>query len=66
VNNIKSQQKHPVKGWLRSIRMALSMSSKQFASRLGVSPPRITALEKSEQSGSATINTMRQAAGKRI
>jgi predicted DNA-binding mobile mystery protein A len=52
----------PVKGWLRSVREALGMSGKQFASRLGVSPPRITALEKSEQSGSATINTMRQAA----
>lgn len=52
----------PVRGWLRSVREALGMSGKQFADRLGVSPPRITALEKSEQSGSATINTMRQAA----
>jgi len=56
------QVQRPVKGWLRSIRMALGMSSKQLASRLGVSPPRVTALEKSEQSGSATIKTMRQAA----
>ncbi len=56
------QVQRPVKGWLRSIREALGMSGKQFASRLGVSPPRITALEKSEQSGSATIKTMRQAA----
>ncbi|WLE95186.1 MAG: mobile mystery protein A [Candidatus Electrothrix communis] len=52
----------PVRGWLRSVREALGMSGKQLAGRLGVSPPRITALEKSEQSGSATINTMRQAA----
>ncbi len=55
-------QQRPVKGWLRSIREALGMSGKQFAGRLSVSPPRITALEKSEQSGSATIKTMRQAA----
>jgi len=52
----------PVKGWFRSVREALGMSGKQFAGRLGVSPPRITALEKSEQSGAATIKTMRQAA----
>ncbi len=56
------QVQRPVKGWLRSLREALGMSGKQFAGRLGVSPPRITALEKSEQSGSATIKTMRQAA----
>lgn len=56
------QVQRPVKGWLRSVREAMGMSSKQFASRLGVSPPRVTALEKSEQSGSATIKTMCQAA----
>lgn len=52
----------PVKGWLRSVREALGMTSRQLAARLGGSPPRITALEKSEQNGSATIKTMRQAA----
>ena len=52
----------PVRGGLRSVREALGMSSKQLAGRLGVSGPRITSLEKSEQSGSATIKTMRQAA----
>ncbi len=56
------RMQRPVKGWLRSVREALGMSGKQFAGRLGVSPPRITALEKSEQSGSATIKTMCQAA----
>ena len=54
--------RQPVRGWLRSVREALGMSSKQLAERLGVSGPRITGLEKSEQIGSATINTMRQAA----
>ncbi len=52
----------PFKGWLRAIREALGMSGKQFAKRLGVSAPRVTALEKSEILGSVTINTMRQAA----
>lgn len=52
----------PAKGWLRAIREALGMTGKQFAARLGVAPPRITALEKSEMTGSVTITTMRQAA----
>ena len=38
------------------------MSGKQFARRGGVSPPRITTLEKEELTGSVTIKTMRQAA----
>ena len=37
---------HPAKGWLRAIREALGMSGRQFARRLGVSAPWITALEK--------------------
>jgi len=52
----------PVKGWLRAVREALGMSGKQFAKRLGVSAPRVTALEKNEVHGSVTLNTMRQAA----
>ncbi len=52
----------PPKGWLRAIREALGMSGKQFAGRLGVSPPRINRLEKNEINDSATIRTMRQAA----
>ncbi len=35
----------PVRGWLRRVREALGMSSKQFAECLGVSGPRITSLE---------------------
>ena len=52
----------PAGGWLRGIREALGMSGKQFARRLGVSPPRITALEQSERSGAVTIKSMQQAA----
>jgi len=52
----------PIKGWLRAIRDGLGMPAKQFARRLGVAPPRINALEKSEISGSVTIKTMQQAA----
>lgn len=52
----------PSKGWLRAIREALGMSGRQFAQRLGVSPPWVTNLEKKELTGSVTIKTMRQAA----
>jgi len=52
----------PAKGWLRAIREALGMSGRQFAQRLGVSPPWVSSLEKKELSDSVTIKTMRQAA----
>lgn len=52
----------PSKGWLRAIREALGMSGRQFAQRLGVSPPWVTNLEKKELKDSVTIKTMRQAA----
>lgn len=54
--------RRPSRGWLRAVREALGMSSKQFANRLGVKPPRITALEKDEMSGSVTIKKMQEAA----
>ncbi len=61
ISDIRGVQR-PAKGWLRAIREALGMSGKQFARRLGVAPPRITALEKNEMSGSVTIKTMQKAA----
>ena len=58
---LRSMQR-PAKGWLRAIREALGMSGKQFSRRLGVSPPRISVLEKDELNGSVSLKTMRQAA----
>jgi predicted DNA-binding mobile mystery protein A len=52
----------PPKGWLRAIRDALGMTTAQYARRLGVSQPRIVELEKSEQSGGVTLNTLQRAA----
>ncbi len=52
----------PQKGWIRAVREALGMSGKQFANRLGVKPPRITALEKDEMTGAVTIKKMQEAA----
>ncbi len=56
------QLHRPHKGWIRAVREALGMSSAQLAQRLGVSRPRITALEKSEMDDSITLGTLRRAA----
>jgi predicted DNA-binding mobile mystery protein A len=52
----------PPKGWIRAIRDALGMSGVQFASRLGVRPQSVDALEKSEAIGSIQLKTLRRMA----
>lgn len=52
----------PNKGWVRAIRDALGMSGVQFARRLQVQPPSVTALEASEESGTIQLKTLRRAA----
>ncbi|MEH6759111.1 MAG: mobile mystery protein A [Parasphingorhabdus sp.] len=52
----------PKTGWIRAIRDALGMSSRQLASRLGVSQSRITPLERAEAHGGATLKTLKEAA----
>ncbi len=56
------QMQIPHKGWIKAIKQALGMSSKQLAMRLGVSAPRVTALEKSELEGTVTLATLKRAA----
>jgi predicted DNA-binding mobile mystery protein A len=53
----------PPRGWLRAIRDALGMTTAQYGKRLGVSQPRIVELEKSEQEGSVTLNTIARQSG---
>lgn len=52
----------PQRGWIRAIREALGMSGRQFAARLGVSPPRVTVLEREEIVDGISLKTLRQAA----
>lgn len=52
----------PGYGWIRPIREALGMTTGQFAKRLGVSQPRVAALEKAEADGVVTLKSLRQAA----
>jgi predicted DNA-binding mobile mystery protein A len=52
----------PGRGWIRAIREAIGMTTGQFAKRLGVSQPRIAALERAEAHGVVTLKSLRQAA----
>jgi len=56
------KMQRPHKGWIKAVREALGMTSKQLAARLGVSQPRITALEKSEIDETVTLASLRRAA----
>jgi predicted DNA-binding mobile mystery protein A len=52
----------PERGWLRAIRESIGMTTGQFAKRLGVSQPRIAALERAEANEAVTLKSLRQAA----
>lgn len=52
----------PPRGWVRAIRDALGMTTRQFALRLGVSQPSIVALEQDEARDSITLGRLRKAA----
>lgn len=58
----ESRFQPPPKGWIRAIRDALGMSGVQLASRLGVRPQTVEAMEKSEAAGSIQLDTLRRAA----
>jgi predicted DNA-binding mobile mystery protein A len=52
----------PPRGWMKAIREALGMSTRQLAARMKAAPSRIPAIEKAEVSGATTIKTLREAA----
>ena len=52
----------PPRGWIKAIREALGMTSKQLARRLGVSQPRASEIEKNEVAGALTLDSLRRAA----
>src|ERR1043166_519856 len=52
----------PAKGWVRAIRDGLGMTTKQLGKRMGVSQPRITALEQAELTGGVTLESLARAA----
>jgi predicted DNA-binding mobile mystery protein A len=52
----------PPRGWIKAIREALGMNSRQLAKRMGVSQPRASEIEKNEVVGSLTLDTLQRAA----
>lgn len=52
----------PSRGWIKAIREALGMTTAQLASRLGVSQPRVVAIEKAEAQKAITLDSLERAA----
>ena len=52
----------PQKGWIRTIREALGMSSYVLANRLGCSRSNISTIEQREKKGTITLETLEQVA----
>lgn len=52
----------PSHGWVRAIRDAMGMTTRQFGTRLGVAASTVTALEQGEVKDSVSLRTLRQAA----
>lgn len=52
----------PPNGWIKEVREVLGMSAVALASRLGVIPQRISALEKGELEETVTLKKLREAA----
>jgi predicted DNA-binding mobile mystery protein A len=52
----------PAKGWISTIRKALSMSASQFAHRIGISQQAATRLEANENNDTITLKSLRKVA----
>ena len=60
--NILAFAERPARGWVRAIRDALGMSSRQLAARMEISQPAVAQLERSEADGVVQLDTLRRAA----
>ena len=58
----RSKLTSPNHGWIRAIRQALGMTTRQLARRMGIAQGSLTAMEASEISGSIRLDTLRKAA----
>lgn len=52
----------PRSGWIRAIRDALGMSTRELASRVGLSPQRISQIEQAERDRSLTLANLERVA----
>jgi predicted DNA-binding mobile mystery protein A len=62
LRKVNAAYSRPGFGWTRAIREAIGMTTGQLAKRIGVSQPRVIAIEKAEANDSITLKTLRQAA----
>jgi predicted DNA-binding mobile mystery protein A len=52
----------PPRGWIKAIREALGMTTAQLAKKIGVSQPRVVAIEKAEATNAITLESLERAA----
>ena len=52
----------PFRGWIRTVRDALGMSGFDLATRMGLTQPRVSQLERAEVKGSITLSSLERAA----
>ncbi len=64
LNNLRSLIATPIpqKGWIRTMREALGMSSRVFSQRMGCSQANVVALEKREKNLTISLQLLEQAA----
>lgn len=58
----RAELARPPRGWIRAIRDAYGMTTRQLARRMGKSQPVIVAMEKGEARDTLTLSSLRQAA----
>lgn len=52
----------PSRGWVQAIRSALDMTLAQLARRVGVAAPTLAKIERGEQAGTVSLNTLKRVA----
>jgi predicted DNA-binding mobile mystery protein A len=63
LNTLRSSSfARPPRGWVKAIREALGMTTRQLAQRIGVVQSRAVDIEKAEVSGSITLESLERAA----
>lgn len=57
-----SRSRPPGQGWIRAVRQALGMTTRQLADRIRTRQSNVVRLEKAEATGSASLRTLHEAA----
>ncbi|MDQ3544671.1 MAG: mobile mystery protein A [Actinomycetota bacterium] len=60
--SVEHLKARPRMGWVRAVRDALGMSTRQLAARMGVAQATVVQLERSEANGTVQLATLRRAA----